>query len=83
MSLADIPTYDPDPEASRQRMLDSCSKHGFASYAAGIGLDYCPPFVDNDMACSWRIGWHHAHELEWKKDRKRAKKRCVPECGHP
>lgn len=57
-----IPVYDPEPEKTRQKVWDACTRHGYASRVCGMKMADCPPYVDDDMAISWRMGWRQADE---------------------
>jgi hypothetical protein len=40
------------------KTLHLVTREGRAARAIGLTLHDCPPFVDDDMATSWRIGWY-------------------------
>lgn len=74
------------PEQQRRfddRVHRDCVRDGDAAYRAGLAIDACPPFVDNDMACFWRIGWHHAHEEDvQRRPGPKSWARCDDDCRH-
>lgn len=41
-----------------QETMDMCVTEGRTARSCRVRLDACPPFVDEDMAVSWRMGWH-------------------------
>jgi|SRR5215469_1454131 len=40
------------------KVMHSVTREGRTARAVGLGLDDCPPFIDNDMSISWRLGWY-------------------------
>jgi hypothetical protein len=58
-SILDQPIYDPDPEQTFKRTMASCMREGCVARWIGQKIDACPPYRDEDMAISWRIGWRH------------------------
>ena len=45
-------------ERAQLKTLHSVVAEGRCARAIGMRLEQCPPFVDNDMSVSWRIGWY-------------------------
>jgi ribosome modulation factor len=53
-------------------------RYGYISFVAGMPLKACPPFRDEDMAMSWRMGWRHAKEERGRlRDRRLKRNRCT------
>ena len=68
LKLADIPVLT-DAQidmifgagtAERQRLetWHKISEDGATARACGVPLDRCPPFMLEDMAISWKLGWY-------------------------
>jgi hypothetical protein len=62
-------TIDVDPKKTSQEVWDSCAREGRAARACGFQIKHCPPYRDQDMAVSWRMGWRQMDE-EMKERRK-------------
>jgi ribosome modulation factor len=82
IDLTKIPIYDPDPAATERRIWNLASEEGYAAYKAGVSIDKCPPFKNNDLAVSWKMGWRWAHEVHFKRNQTKAKTRCHKDCEH-
>ncbi len=69
LNLPELPIYrgtQAQADEARQKVWDACTRDGYAAFKTGARLKDCPPFVDPDMAVSWRMGWRRG--LESKKD---------------
>lgn len=53
--------YEPADRLYRSTM-DIAVKEGRTARACGIPKDRCPPFIDPDMAISWKMGWRWEDE---------------------
>jgi hypothetical protein len=65
--MIDLLLADLGPEAARrfaQLIGEAVVEEGRAAYRAGIRYADVPPFVDDDMTASWRIGWRWERDLQ-------------------
>lgn len=63
MKLTDEPIYDPrDPKKRDQEMYGKIVAEGRAARRAGLRIDKCPPYREEDWAISWRMGWRWEDE---------------------
>lgn len=60
-ALMDQPIIPPTEEQVR-KVWDACIQEGRCARICGLGIEHCPPFVDEDMAVSWRMGWTREDE---------------------
>ncbi|MCP3475088.1 hypothetical protein NLM33_32720 [Bradyrhizobium sp. CCGUVB1N3] len=58
--IIDLPP-DVQPAPVRQ-VYSQCILEGRASRAVKVPLSECPPYVDEDMAICWRMGWRWEDE---------------------
>jgi len=45
-----------------EAMWHRIAEEGRGARAAGLKIEDCPPFRDDDMTASWRIGWRDEDE---------------------
>ena len=53
---------DKQREKWQRETWNLCACLGEAARSAGLSIDDVPPFKEEDMQISWRIGWRHEDE---------------------
>ena len=55
--ITDQPIVEWKEKSFKRTVQHAIVEEGRAAYRAGIPIECCPAFIDEDMAIDWRTGW--------------------------